>query len=357
MRRNPYARAALALLCLAAPALAQDAKPKKKDKPEKPYESSALFAADSVVRVTLTADWRALGGDRDTLHPKLRPGTLAYVDSAGRPVRIPVSLATRGHFRNSRSNCAFPPLRVVFDSGGTKHTLFAGQKALKLGTHCIDSNLYEQYVLREYLAARSHTLVTPLSIRPRLARVRYVDARDSTRVVERYGIFFESERELGDRLGGKVITARGGRYGDVADSSAALLGLWEYFIGNTDFSMGALHNVRLVSTDRGVMAVPYDFDFSGLVDTRYAAPSVQLPIRNVRQRLYRGPCLSEAQVTDAVARLAARRGAIRALYDSLTALDRGYARNALSYMDDFYDQAKDPRQFARDLRGTCVPGS
>jgi hypothetical protein len=187
--------------------------------------------------------------------------------------------------------------------------------------------------------------------------VRYVDARDTTHVVERYGIFFESERELGERLGGKVITARGGRYGDVADSSAALLGLWEYFIGNTDFSMGALHNVRLVSTDRGVMAVPYDFDFSGLVDTRYAAPSVQLPIRNVRQRLYRGPCLSEAQVTDAVARLAARRGAIRALYDSLTALDRGYARNALSYMDDFYDQAKDPRQFARDLRGTCVPGS
>jgi hypothetical protein len=121
--------------------------------------------------------------------------------------------------------------------------------------------------------------------------------------------------------------------------------------------MGALHNVRLVSTDRGVMAVPYDFDFSGLVDTRYAAPSAQLPIRNVRQRLYRGPCLSEAQVTDAVAHFAARRGAIRALYDSLTALDRGYARSAISYLDDFYDQAKDPRRFAQDLRGTCVPGS
>jgi hypothetical protein len=268
-----------------------------------------------------------------------------------------VSLTTRGHFRLARDNCAFPPLRVLFDSGGTKHTPFAGQKALKLGTHCVDSRLYEQYLLREYAAARAHALVTPLSIRPRLARVRYVDARDTTRVVERYGVFFESERELGDRLGGKVVSTRDRRYAEVTDSSAAMLGLWEYFIGNTDFSLAALHNVRVVRTDAGMMAVPYDFDFSGLVDTRYAAPSRQLPIRNVRQRLYRGPCLSDALVADAVSRFTARRDAIRALYDSLPDLDRGYAKSALSYLDDFYDQAKDPRRFARNLRGTCVPGS
>jgi hypothetical protein len=246
---------------------------------------------------------------------------------------------------------------VLFDSGGTKHTLFAGQKALKLGTHCQDSNQYEQYVLREYLAYRAHNLVTPLSFRPRLARVRYVDARDTTRAVERYGLFVESERELGARLGGDVITARGGRYEDVTDSSAVLLGLWEYFIGNTDFSMAYLHNVRLVATPQGTSAVPYDFDFSGLVDTRYATPDPRLGLATVRQRLYRGPCLTEQQVVDVVARFAARREAIRALYAALPSLDAGYARRAVAYIDDFYAAAKDPKAFARKLKGSCQPAS
>ena len=65
-------------------------------------------------------------------------------------------------------------------------------------------------------------------------------------------MFVESERELGERLGGKVLTARGGLYSEVSDSSATLLGLWEYFIGNTDFSMSALHNVRLVTSTQGM---------------------------------------------------------------------------------------------------------
>ncbi|AHG89635.1 hypothetical protein J421_2098 [Gemmatirosa kalamazoonensis] len=331
-------------------------KPPKTERTPKPYVASPLFATDSVIHVTLTGDWKALGGDRDTLRPKLRAATLAYTDSAGRVVRIPVQLSTRGHFRLSRGTCSFPPLRVVFDSG-TKHTLFAGQKALKLGTHCNDSNLYEQYVLREYLAYRAHNLLTPVSFRPRLARMRYVDVRDTTKVVERWGMFLESERELGDRLGGDVLTARGGRYNDVSDSSAALLGIWEYFIGNTDFSLGALHNVRLVTTPQGMTAVPYDFDFSGLVDTRYSSPDPRLPIKTVRERLYRGPCLTDPQVADAVARFTAKRDAIRALYESVPALDKGYAKRAVGYIDDFFADAKDTKRFAKDLRETCLPGT
>lgn len=364
--RRLLAAGALCLLAAPIAALAaQDAKPKKDkadkadkaDRPAKAFKPSRLFAADTLIRVTLTGDWRALGGDRDTLKPKLRPGSLAYTDSAGRTVRIPVSLATRGHYRLSRSSCSFPPLRVVFDSGRTKGTVFADQKALKLGVHCNDTNLYEQYVLREYLAYRAHNVVTPLSFRARLARVRYVDARDTSKVTERYGLFIESEKELEDRLGGEVLEARHGRYEDVTDSSAAMLGLWEYFIGNTDYSLGYLHNVRLVSAPNAVQAVPYDFDFSGLVETRYATPDPKLPIKSVRERLYRGPCLTEAQLATWVGRFVERRDALRALYETLPGLDKSYAKRAVAYMDAFYDEAKDTRRFAKTIKDACLPAS
>ncbi len=346
-----------ALLPAATGAQRQAPSAPKPPKPPKPPKAVALFASDTALRLTIVGDWRALGGDRDTLKPVLRPGTLWYVDSAGRTVRLAIKLATRGHYRLKRESCSFPPLRVVFDSAGTKRTVFAGQKALKLGTHCNGSDVYEQYVLREHLAYRLHNLVTDQSFRSRLARVRYVDSRDSTKVVERWARFAESEDDLEDRLGGKVTTARGALYDHIDSSSVALLGLWEYFIGNTDFSVAALHNVRLVTTPDAVLAVPYDFDFSGLVDARYATPDPRLSIRSVRQRLYRGPCLSESTLAALLPRFVHARGAADALYASLPALDRGYARSAREYLDAFFAEARDPGRFAKALRQRCGAGA
>src|SRR6188472_4420980 len=78
--------------------------------------------------------------------------------------------------------------------------------------------------------------------------------------------------------------------------SLDLVMLFEYMIGNTDFSIMEQHNVRLVQTQAGQrFAVPYDFDYSGLADASYATPSKALPITSVRDRLFRGPCRTAAE--------------------------------------------------------------
>ena len=62
-------------------------------------------------------------------------------------------------------------------------------------------------------------------------------------------------------------------------------------IGNTDFSALAQHNIMLLRTPDGrVTPLPYDFDFSGLVDADYAGPPPGLGLHSVRHRLYRGFC-------------------------------------------------------------------
>jgi hypothetical protein len=344
--------AALALVAALAPAArAQDSTAQRRVRRPAP-----LFASDTAITLTLVADFRALAGQRDTVNPKRFPLSVTYAGADGKPVTVRGQVTTRGHFRLQRGTCYFPPLRLVFPDTGTRGTLFARQRGLKLVTHCRDQ--YEQFVLREYLAYRAHNLVTPLSFRPRLARVRYVESRDTTRVAERWGFLLESERELADRLGGKLLDEqRGALFEHLADGAPPLLALWEYFIGNTDWSLAALHNVRLVATDTGTFAIPYDFDFSGLVDTPYSAPDSRLPIRSVRERLWRGPCLSAAAIAPVLARFVAQRGAIRALYDSLPGLDARYARNAVRYIDQFYDDLRTPEQASRAFRNSCQPGT
>jgi len=58
------------------------------------------------------------------------------------------------------------------------------------------------------------------------------------------------------------------------------LALFQYMIGNPDYSVPLRHNVKIVELPgfgaAGYTAVPNDFDYSGLVDAYYAVPSEYL---------------------------------------------------------------------------------
>lgn len=321
----------------------------------KPYAPRPLFASATPLAITLTADFGAIFKERDTLKTRRYPATLAFADEQGALVTLPVELSTRGHFRLKATTCGFPPLRVVFDKSKSKGTPFAGQRALKLVTHCrTGDRTFEQYVLREYVVYKVLNALTERSFRDRLARVTYVDTTRPTKPVTAYAFFVESEEELASRLGGRVITARQGRFDDFDPVQVNLVAVFEYFIGNTDWSLSALHNIRIVASDSAPpYPVPYDFDWSGLVHTHYAVPDARLPIKNVRERLYLGPCRSAAEFAPTLALFVARRDSIVSLYRSLRALDNDYLVEAKSYIGEFYDVIGDRRQWKHDAERTC----
>ena len=124
---------------------------------------------------------------------------------------------------------------------------------------------------------------------------------------------------------------------DVDSRKLTLDMVFEYMIGNTDFSMYMLHNIRLVRTpSRVVYTVPYDFDLSGLVNTSYAIPDRAFLIKTVRDRVYRGPCRPPEEVDPVLDLFRAHKAEILALYDSLPELDSNYRREAKNYLEQFF---------------------
>jgi hypothetical protein len=137
----------------------------------------------------------------------------------------------------------------------------------------------------------------------------------------------------------------------------ALISVFAYFLGNTDWSLYSLHNIRLVSTSDGrYIPIAYDFDWSGLVFTRYAKPDPRLGIKTVQDRLYRGPCITPAEMASVIAKFTAQKPAIKALYARLP-LDDGYRRRALDYQEEFFRIIADQRQVKRELIETCAGGA
>ena len=71
-----------------------------------------------------------------------------------------------------------------------------------------------------------------------------------------------------------------------------LVALFEYMIGNTDWSVPAYHNIKLMQDRKNPesipFAVPYDLNHCGFVNAPYAVPPEELGIETVKDRMYRG---------------------------------------------------------------------
>jgi hypothetical protein len=337
-------------------------KPKKdKSAPITPEEmetskrrTERLFGPDTPLEFTLAADFKSAFKSRDTLKVKLTKASLSVKDSSGKLVTVPVEISPRGHFRLRGDVCNFPPIRIVFPKSGLKGTPLAGQDALKLGTHCQTRDKeFSEYPVREHATYEVLNMLTDVSFRSRLASVTYVQTGD-TDSTTKLGILIEDEGDMSKRNGARVQTVRGGTFNDMDPTQMAIISVFAYFVGNTDWSLYSLHNIRLLTTSDGrYLPVPYDFDWSGVVYARYAKPDPRLGTKTVQERLYRGPCFSQTDLAPILAKFQSQRPAITALYARLP-LEDNYRRRAGDYYKEFYDIIADQRQVRRELIDTCV---
>jgi hypothetical protein len=312
-------------------------------------ESQALFASETPVEFTLTADFKTVNKDRNPNSTKVFPATMTIGETT-----FPLSIRTRGHVRRMQQTCTFAPLRLEFDEEKTKGTIFEGHKNLKLGTHCRDADLFEQYVPREYSAYKIFNLLTPRSFRARLAKATYVDEATKKPVSNRMALFIEDDDDVARRMEGRTIETQKLVFRQVDYDTATLMTIFEYMIGNTDMSMYLLHNVILVQTPKKVTyPVPYDFDYSGLVDARYAVPAKQFNITSVRDRIYRGPCRTAAEFQSFFEKFTEVKPKVMELYDSLPGMDPGFRKDAQKYLEGFYSTISRPGDVKKAFIDDC----
>lgn len=320
-----------------------------------------LFETDSLLRLTIRTDLRTLINDRDSTRRVRHDAKIEIAGANGETTTVDARLRTRGHFRRQARICDFPPIQVNF-SGGTRDTPFARQGNLKLVTRCQTRRPeYEQYILQEYLLYRTYNALTPYSFRVRLAQITYEDTEGRHPGLTTYAFFIEPERDMARRNGGLILDATGARLGDVDTLQAHLLSAWQYMAGNTDWSIAGQHNIVLVRSDTtkpGIMTVhpvPYDFDWTGVVNARYARPDYRLPIRTVRERLYRGYCVRAADLQPAIEHMQQRRPAMEAALDGVPGLEPATLASLKSYFDDFWRIVENPRTLQREMDRACLP--
>ncbi|WP_375445464.1 hypothetical protein [uncultured Fibrella sp.] len=332
--------------------------PEKKTKAKKVAVVKPLFTNDQVLSLTIAARMQPILRDRaptkanekGTDHPAL----VSVSTDSGSVAQLPINIQVRGHFRRSSANCVFPPLSLILPKQTTKGTPFAKQSSLKLVTHCNN----EEYVVNEYLVYKVYNVLTDLSFKARLAQVTYADSAKKQSVITRWGILLEDDSDVAKRNRARPYKSRY-RAENCDTMATATMAIFEYMIGNTDWSVVYQHNVRLVldSTKARPLPIAYDFDHSGIVNAPYARPAEQLELSSVRERLYRGPIYPASVLKRVFAHFNAMKPQIYAIYENEKRLERGYVKQTLAYLNDFYALINDPekaRQVFQDPNGRGV---
>jgi hypothetical protein len=273
----------LVLFTFSAVVLGQDVNPS-----DGLLEANRLFDEIALLPVKLKYSRKVL--KKETNDSTFMDSELVYQMKNGDWKTLSLKIRARGNFR--RKNCYFTPLKLKIKKKEAKETIFKGQKKLKMVLPCLNESSKDDNVIKEYVIYKMFEVISPYSFSTRLIDVEYEDVKvRKSKIHQLKGFLIEDDEMVAKRLDGK-ITKRSFSPKGYDDLAAIRLAMFQYMIGNTDYSVTKHHNVKVIFVNKKFIPVPYDFDLAGYVNTSYAIVSQtrkqNLPIEKVTERYYMG---------------------------------------------------------------------
>lgn len=306
-------------------------------------DSVKFFTDEQLIETTLTTDIRALQNQKAGVE-ELQPATIKMKFQDGTEIEEAIQAGPRGNFR--RGYCRIPPIRLQFRNATAPKLSSLGK--LKLVIPCGGNAGDEELLLKEYLVYKIYNLLTDLSFRVRLMKLTFNDTRGKTKPFSQYAFLIEDDGDMARRNGckkkehGQVLTEATDR------QTMTLVSIFEYMIGNTDWSVPNDHNVELIYSktmpNYPPYTVPYDFDYCGLVDASYAIPNEVIGTEKVTERVYRGfpRRMDEIQATLAIFRT--KKDAILSLVNNFSLLSEKVRNNMSRYLKEFFTMIESENQ-------------
>jgi len=222
-----------------------------------------------VLDITLVTDVKQFMANKNT--ETYQPAQILFDGRSGREHQWNIEVRPRGRYR--RRVCDFPPMKIKFPKKEIQEAGYAKHNDLKLVTHCLSDPLGDELVLREHLVYLLYQEVSPYAYRAQLVRITYIDNQGGP-PLKRYGILLEDEDELAERYGMEICEdCYGFEEEDFERQASAVNQLFQQLIGNADWSLELQRNIKVLIREKdqseNLLFVPYDFDFSEVVNAPY----------------------------------------------------------------------------------------
>lgn len=309
-----------------------------------------FFLDERLIGVTLTTDIKKLRNEKKI--PAYQPAKIImhFPDSA--VITEDVLIQPRGEFR--KLTCDIASLMINFRTPSSPK--LSPLKRLKFVGGCSSSMRDEELLLKEYLVYKTYNFITNMSFRVRLLHVTYNDSKLKTKSYKQYAFLIEDTDDMAKR--NNCIEIQNRKFGDQATNryQMTLVNIFQYMIGNTDWSILNYHNIKLMAPKNDTFAlpylVPYDFDYCGFVNPPYAVPDEQFGNKTVTERVYRGYPRSSNELSEAITIFNQKKESILLYVNQFPFLNIKTKRLIVSFLDDFYDTINSKNAIRSIFKGT-----
>lgn len=343
----------IAALLIATPAFCQISTPDTSLSATDTLENDfGLFKNDEILHLALRFDLRTYTSKKPT--EEYLNAVLTYFISDKDSINKNIKLKSRGVMRNDI--CDFPPLMLNFKKAGFEKEDIKKIEKIKVVTHCDYGK--EDYLFMEYLVYKLYNVLTDYSFRVRLAKIDYINTAKKGKSISTYCFLVEPLNILAERIGQVPVQSLTLSQIHIIPALMDRMAIFNYMIGNTDWSVPNQHNCKIL-TGNGLnssglgIAVPYDFDYAGIINTDYAVPYEGLGLKSVLERRYLGACRTREEYETALKEFRDKKAEFYRVIDEFSLLDEKEKKGMKKYLDGFFDSLENEKELLNSFEQGC----
>ena len=298
-----------------------------------------LFDSDEIFKISIKADFKEL--IKHKADGEYRDAECSYMLNDTILVRNELKIRARGNYR--RNYCALPPVMLNFKKSDYLVAASKDLDKMKMVSVCRQNKTSQQYIFKEYLVYKIYNILTDYSFKTRLIKLSYEDTGEKLKPDTSYAFIIEPVDVLATRNNAIEIESKI-MHQDLSNyDHMNFVAVFQFMMGNLDWSVPVQHNIKQLkplkaTTARDVIVVPYDFDFTGFVNTSYALPPPLLieQAETVRDRLFRGFIRTPEQFEAVFELFRDKKSEIIDLIETFPYLTKSSRTDVLGFIKEFY---------------------
>ncbi len=304
-----------------------------------------FFLEEKPIEMNLSTDIKGLLSEKSTLNYVNAEISCKMPDNT--VMEGQVKIKPRGKFR--KDNCRSAPLTINFKNETSK--AFSKLGTLKMVVGCTMKTDDDEDLLQEYLVYKMYNILTDKSFRVRLLRVNFNDTKGKIKSFSQYAFLIEDIDDMAKRTQCKKKEKVIYSHDNINREQGTFVYLFQYMIGNTDWSIPFYHNIKMMVDKKDTLSKPYpvayDFDITGFVNPSYGGPPPGLGIESVTQRLYRGYKRSVEEIEAAAQVFLAKKDSIKTLINNFEPLSARSKKEMNNFLEPFFDEISSKKNLKR----------
>lgn len=323
--------------------------------PDTTYSSFRLFEDETPLEITLSFDLSTYLKTKSK--KEYMKGRITFHLENADTLTKNINIRARGIFRNDW--CYYGPMELNFKKADFGYSDLNSIKKIKLVPQCTSGSESEKNIVIEYLIYKMFNVMTDTSFRVRLLKINYVDSENKKKPFTQFGFFIEPVKMLTERTNTIEIESRALDQKSIFPRVMDRIAIFNYMIGNYDWAVPNQHNIKVLKPmlfdPSGLSsAVPYDFDFTGLVNASYAIPEDKITgTTNIRERIFLGVCRTKEEYQKDLSEFIEKKDDFYRIINEFQYLNAKQKKDLVMYLDEFFDQCTGKQSIIYTFLNKC----